>query len=421
MKSLSSDGLFFAYAVGHPAIHQGAHMSAIQGPLCSLKILDFSTLLPGPFASLLLADMGAEVLRIESPTRPDLLREWPPHDHGTSASHAYLNRNKRSLALDLKQAQALEVVKRLVGEYDIVLEQFRPGVMDRLGIGYEVLKAINPRLIYVAITGYGQTGPYRDRAGHDINYLSVAGVASHTGRKQDGPLPLGVQVADVAGGSLHGVIGLLAAVVARQQTGCGRYVDVSMTDCAFSLNALAGAGYLASGVEPERENQVLNGGSFYDYYRCREGRWFSVGSLEPAFMKALCEALGRPELAKFGLSPEPGDQAALKHQLQIEFERRSFAQLQACFAEIDACVEPVLTMAEAAQHPQLQARGMVQQVPREDGSQQAQMACPLKFSSGLPQPRHVGVAVGAHTEAVLTELGFSVEQIGEMRELGVTG
>lgn len=393
----------------------------MQGPLSSLKILDFSTLLPGPFASLLLGDMGAEVLRIESPTRLDLLRVLPPHDHGTSASHAYLNRNKRSLALDLKQSQAMEVIKRLVQAYDIVLEQFRPGVMDRLGIGYEALKAINPRLIYVAITGYGQTGPYRDRAGHDINYLAVSGVASHTGRKQEGPLPLGVQVADVAGGSLHGVIGLLAAVVARQQTGHGQYVDVSMTDCAFSLNALAGAGYLASGVEPERESHVLNGGSFYDYYRCREGRWFSVGSLEPGFMKVLCEALGRPELAQIGLSAEPGDQAALKQQLQIEFERRSFDELQACFAGIDACVEPVLTLAESVQHPQLRAREVVQQVPREDGSLQAQMACPLKFSGGLPAPRHIGVAVGAHSEAVLAELGFNAQQIGEMRESGLIG
>jgi crotonobetainyl-CoA:carnitine CoA-transferase CaiB-like acyl-CoA transferase len=392
----------------------------MKGPLSSLKILDFSTLLPGPFASLLLADMGAEVLRIESTTRQDLLRELPPHDHGTSTSHAYLNRNKRSLALDLKQAQALDVVKRLVMEYDIVLEQFRPGVMERLGIGYEVLKAINPRLIYVAITGYGQTGPYRHRAGHDINYLSLAGVASHSGRKQDGPAPSGVQVADVAGGSLHGVVGLLAAVVARQQTGRGQYVDVSMTDCAFSLNALAGAGYLAGGVEPERESQLLNGGSFYDYYRCRDGRWFSVGSLEPAFMKALCDALGRPELAALGVSVERGDQAALKHQLQIEFERRSFDELQALFARTDACVEPVLSVAEVVDHPQLQAREMVTQVPRGDGSLQAQIACPLKFSGGLPEPRHIGVAVGAHSKEVLKAIGFNAQQIKAMREAGVT-
>lgn len=390
----------------------------MQGPLSSLKVLDFSTLLPGPFASLLLADMGAEVLRIEAPSRPDLLRSLPPHDQGTAASHAWLNRNKRSLALDLKQPAALEVIRRLVVDYDIVLEQFRPGVMDRLGIGYEALKALNPRLIYVAITGYGQTGPYRDRAGHDINYLALAGVASYTGRRESGPLPLGIQAADVAGGSLHGVIGLLAAVVARQQTGLGQYVDVSMTDCAFSLNAMAGAGYLACGIEPERENQLLNGGSFYDYYRSRDGRWFAVGSLEPAFMQALCAALDRPELATQGLSSSPEVQATLKNELRMEFEKRGFAELQTGFAQIDACVEPVLSLSEAVLHPQLQARELVTQVPREDGTTQAQIACPLKFSDGLAGPRHIGASLGAHSEEVLVELGFSADEVAAMHDAG---
>ncbi|QJI30443.1 CoA transferase [Pseudomonas sp. ADAK18] len=391
----------------------------MSGPLASLKVLDFSTLLPGPFASLLLADMGAEVLRIESPTRMDLLRVLPPHDHSVSASHAYLNRNKRSLALDLKQAEAVEIVRQLVKDHDIVLEQFRPGVMERLGLGYEALKAINPKLIYVSITGYGQTGPYKDRAGHDINYLALAGVASYTGRRDSGPLPLGVQLADVGGGSLHAVIGLLAAVIARQQSGVGQYLDVSMTDCAFSFNAMAGAGYLACGVEPDWENQVLNGGSFYDYYRSRDGRWLSVGSLEPAFMQQLCAALGRPELAAQGLSPKPEQQKALKQALQIEFEKRSFAELCALFAATDACVEPVLSLSEALEHPQLKARELVSQVPRGDGSSQAQMACPLKFSEGLPAPRHIGVVLGAHSDEVLVELGFSAQQIDDLRRAKV--
>ena len=393
----------------------------MSGPLASLKVLDFSTLLPGPFASLMLADMGAEVLRIESPTRMDLLRVLPPHDQGTSASHAYLNRNKRSLALDLKQAEALEIVRALVKEYDIVLEQFRPGVMERLGLGYEALKAINPRLIYVSITGYGQTGPYKDRAGHDINYLALAGVASYTGREDSGPLPLGVQLADVGGGSLHAVVGLLAAVIARQHSGVGQYLDVSMTDCSFSLNAMAAAGYLACGVEPGRESHVLNGGSFYDYYRTRDGRWMSVGSLEPAFMQQLCETLGRPELAAQGLSPKPAQQKALKQALQVEFEKRSFDDLCALFAEVDACVEPVLSLSEAVEHPQLKARELVSQVPRGDGSSQAQLACPLKFSQGLPAPRHIGVAVGAHSDEVLAELGFSAQRIEDLRQARIVG
>ncbi|MDF3867390.1 CaiB/BaiF CoA-transferase family protein [Pseudomonas denitrificans (nom. rej.)] len=387
----------------------------MNGPLASLKILDFSTLLPGPFASLLLADMGAQVLRVESPTRMDLVRVLPPHVDGTSASHAYLNRNKRCIALDLKQAEAVEVVKQLVQEYDIVLEQFRPGVMDKLGVGYEALKAINPKLIYVSITGYGQTGPFRDRAGHDINYLALAGVASYTGRRESGPLPLGVQLADIGGGSLHGVMGLLAAVIHRQQTGEGQQVDVSMTDCAFSLHGMAGAGYLAAGVEPEMEGLALNGGSFYDYYRTRDGRWFSVGSLEPQFMQQFCAAIGRPELAARGLSPKPEDQQALKREIAIEFERQDFAQWQERFAALDACVEPMLSLAEAVEHPQLVERGVVTQVPNGRGGEQRQMACPIRFSAGLPEPRHIGAALGAHTADVMAELGYTDEQVAALK------
>ena len=387
----------------------------MSGPLSSLKVLDFSTLLPGPFASLLLADMGAEVLRIESPTRMDLVRVLPPHDEGASASHAYLNRNKRGMALDLKQPAAVELVKRLVADYDIVLEQFRPGVMERLGLGYAALKAINPRLIYVSITGYGQTGPYKDRAGHDINYLALTGIASYTGRRDTGPLPLGIQAADIAGGSLHGVMGLLAAVIQRQVTGEGQHVDVSMSDCAFSLHAMAGAGYLACGVEPGMENQALNGGSFYDYYRTRDGRWFSVGSLEPQFMQQFCGAIGRPERASRGLSPKPEEQQALKREIQMEFEKRDFADWREVFAALDACVEPLLGLAEAVEHPQMRAREMLVEVPRECKAPQRQIACPIKFSSGLPAPRHIGAPVGAHTAEVLVELGYSAEQIADLR------
>lgn len=387
----------------------------MSGPLSTLKVLDFSTLLPGPFASLLLADMGAEVLRIESPSRMDLVRVLPPHDGGVSASHAYLNRNKRSIALDLKKPEAVAMVKQLVAEYDIVLEQFRPGVMDKLGVGYAALKAINPKLIYVSITGYGQSGPYKDRAGHDINYLALAGIASYTGRRETGPLPLGIQAADIAGGSLHGVIGLLAAVIQRQATGQGQQVDISMTDCAFSLHGMSGAGYLAAGVEPAMENQALNGGSFYDYYRTRDGRWLSVGSLEPQFMQQFCAAIGRPELAARGLSQKPEDQQALKREIEIEIEKRDFAEWSQVFAGLDACVEPMLNLSEAVEHPQLKARGLVTEVPRAGQAPQRQIACPIKFSSGLPEPRHIGAALGAHTEAVMAELGYSPEQIAQLK------
>ncbi|RME48583.1 MAG: CoA transferase, partial [Caldilineae bacterium] len=268
----------------------------MPGPLASLKILDFTTLLPGPFASMMLADLGADVVRVEAPHRPDMVRLTPPFDGETSAWHALLNRNKRAIALDLKRPGAAEAVKRLVQTYDIVLEQFRPGVMERLGIGYDALRAVNPRLIYCAITGYGQTGPYRHRAGHDNNYLSLAGVMSHTGRRETGPVPLGVQVADVGGGSFGAVTGVLAAVIHRSQTGEGQFVDISMFDMSVAWNAVAVAHYLVGGENPDYESMWLNGGSFYDYYRTADGRYLSVGSLEPKFWAGFCEAIERPEL-----------------------------------------------------------------------------------------------------------------------------
>jgi crotonobetainyl-CoA:carnitine CoA-transferase CaiB-like acyl-CoA transferase len=208
---------------------------------------------------------------------------------------------------------------------------------------------------------------------------------------------------------------LLAAVIHRQQTGEGQQVDVSMTDCAFSLHGMAGAGYLAAGVEPEMEGLALNGGSFYDYYRTRDGRWFSVGSLEPQFMQQFCAAIDRPELASRGLSPKPEDQQALKREIAIEFEKHDFSEWQERFAALDACVEPMLSMAEAVEHPQLRERGVVTQVPNGKGGEQRQMACPIRFSAGLPEPRHIGAALGAHTAQVMAELGYTDEQVAALK------
>lgn len=351
----------------------------MANPLSTLKILDFSTLLPGPYATMLMADMGAEVLRVEAPGRVDLTKVVPPFDGKFSTAFSYLTRGKRSLSLDLKQPEAVDQVKTLVQEYDIVVEQFRPGVMDRLGIGYEALKAVNPRLIYCAITGYGQTGPYRNRAGHDINYLALSGVASHCGRADSGPPPMGIQIADVAGGSHHAVMGILAAVIHRQHTGEGQFVDISMTDAAFALNAMAGAACLAGGQEQAPEGGMLNGGTFYDYYQTKDGRWLSVGSLEPQFSARLCDTLGLPELKNLALSQNPAHQRQLKEALKTRFAEKTLAQWQVVFADVDACVEPVLTIAEAAEHPQLKARGMVIEVDRGDGKMQRQIGKPIRF------------------------------------------
>ena len=351
----------------------------MAAPLANLKILDFSTLLPGPYATMMLADMGAEVLRIEAPDRVDLAKVMPPFDGKFSTTFSYLGRGKQTLQLNLKQPESVEKVKQLVQDYDIVVEQFRPGVMDRLGIGYEVLKAINPKLIYCAITGYGQTGPYKDRAGHDINYLAISGVASHCGRADSGPPPMGIQIADVAGGSHHAVMGILAAVIKRQETGEGAFIDISMTDAAFALNAMAGAAALAGGQPQKPESGMLNGGTFYDYYQTRDGRWLSVGSLEPQFSSRLCDTLGLGEMKSHALSQKPEHQQELKAAIKQKIAERSLAEWQEVFADVDACVEPVLTIEEAAGHPQLKARGMVVDRDRGDGHSQNQLGHPILF------------------------------------------
>ena len=267
--------------------------------------------------------------------------------------------------------------------------------MDRLGIGYETLRAINPKLIYCAITGYGQTGPYRDRAGHDINYLALAGVSSHCGRSDSGPPPpMGIQVADVAGGSHHAVMGILAAFVERQQTGEGQFVDISMTDAAFALNGMAGAACLAGGVEQKPETSLLNGGSFYDYYQTLDSRWLSVGSLEPQFSARLCDILELADMKSLALSQKPEHQKAFKAALSEKIQQKTLDEWQGIFADADACVEPVLTISEAAEHPQLKARDMVLGVDRGDGTFQRQIGFPIKFEKTPATTTRIGQPLG---------------------------
>jgi len=389
-----------------------------MGPLQSLKILDFTTLLPGPFGTLLLADLGADVLRVEAPHRYDTIRSSEPKDAYSSSAHSYLNRNKRSIGLNLKCPSAIDLVKELVTEYDIVVEQFRPGIMARLGIGYEDLKAVNPGVIFCSITGYGQTGPYRDRAGHDNNYLALSGLSSYTGSKENGPIAAGLPIADVAGGSLHGALGILAAVIHRDRTGEGQAVDVSMTDAAFTLNTLMGAACVAGGVVTGMEDNPLNGGSYYGYYETRDHRWMSVGSIEPHFLRALCDALeiDVPELKGFGLEPEA--EQAFRALLKEKFAELTFAECRELFAAVDACVEPVLDLDEASQHSLFDAREMITDVPTPDGGTQRQMAAAIKFSTSAPSYKRIGAATGEHTEDVLRELGKSDADIDRLAKAG---
>ena len=365
--------------------------------LSGLKVLDFSTLLPGPFASLYLADMGAEVIHIESATRPDLIRLFPPYANGQATSHSYLNRNKQSITLDLKSPESIQLIHDKIAEFDIVLEQFRPGVMQRLGLDYASLAKINPRLIYCSITGYGQTGDYQQRAGHDINYLALSGIAGHSGRQAGGPPPLGIQVADVAGGSLHALVAILSAVIERQRSGLGQYIDISMTDCAATLNNMAASAVLAGQVPQYAEQSYLNGGTYYDYYETADGRYLSVGSLEPQFMQGLAQILNLPILLEKGASLDPQVRLQVKHAIQDKIKTQSFATWQQVFAQHDVCVEPVFTLDEALHSPLAQQRGWTVEVPIQQNATktETQLACPIKFSRSQMRYDYIGQALGA--------------------------
>jgi crotonobetainyl-CoA:carnitine CoA-transferase CaiB-like acyl-CoA transferase len=349
------------------------------------------------------------------------MRSIPPFTGDTSAGHGLLNRSKRSIALNLKKPGAIAVVKRMVQTYDIVLEQFRPGVMDRLGVGYEALSAVNPQLIYCAISGYGQTGPYINRAGHDINFLALSGIASYTGRKGQAPLPVGVQVADIGGGSYNAMVGILAAVIHRQLTGEGQLVDVSLFDGTIAWNAIGASSYFVSGADPEPEGTFFNGGSVYDYYQTSDGRFLSVASLEPKFWGDFCEALGRPDLLEYSKSYAPDVQLFLKVEIQKTIGARSYDTWVEIFGQVDVCVEPVLRVSEMAQHPQTAARKMIVNVPDGEGTTQQQIGNPIKFSRFEPAYKHIGSALGAHTAEVLLEAGFSTAEIETLRAAEVFG
>lgn len=384
-----------------------------MGALDDLKILDFTTLLPGPFATMTLADLGAEVLKISSPDRYDLVVNWPPEIEGTDITgpQAWLGRNKKTMFLNLKEPLAVEAVKKLVMDYDIVVEQFRPGVMSRLGVGYEDLKKVNPRLIYCAITGYGQDGPMAMKAGHDINYISRAGLASSAGRKDGGPSLFNFQIADVAGGSMNAVIAILAAVIYRQKTGKGQFIDISMEDCVVPFNSMDCAAYFAGRKPPQREEGLLNGGGIYDFYETADGGYMSVGSLEPKFFAALCDGLGFSEWRDGKILKE--NPAKVKRAVRQKFKTKTRNEWTEIFSDLDACVEPVLSLEEASGDEHLRSRHMWPQVeiPLTEGKTVTEMGSPLKLSECPPEYRHAGYPEGWHTKEILKSLGYDDEEI----------
>ncbi|MBL4802382.1 MAG: CoA transferase [Emcibacter sp.] len=364
--------------------------------LGGLKVIDFSWSVPGPYCSLYLADMGANVVRIESAVQPEIFRNLAPMDGKSSYCHRYLNRNKDCIAVDLRNEEDATIVRNMLREADILIEQFRPGVMERLGFGYEALRALNPALIYCSISGYGQSGTYSQRAGHDINYFALSGVAASQMRPAVPPMPLSYVVADVAGGGLHGVIGIMMALRHRDQTGEGQHVDVSMTDAVWAMNAVAGPAALDGNEDENDAIAMLNGSSVYNYYETKDGRFLAVGSIEEKFRWGLCEALGREDLEALALQSE--DHRPFCQALKEIFYTEDLIYWQALFRKYDVCVEPVLSIAEAASHEHFVTRGSVVDVPF-GGDMRKQFSHPIRYSAIKPDYRHAGKDQGSDTEA----------------------
>ncbi|MDO5040571.1 MAG: CaiB/BaiF CoA-transferase family protein [Peptoniphilus sp.] len=378
--------------------------------LSDLKILDFTTLLPGPYATMQLADMGAEVIKISSPSKYDLVLEAEPKIKGRSANLLWLNRNKKTLALNLKLAESIKIVKELLGEYDIIVEQFRPGVMEKLGLGYDELKTVNPRLIYCSITGYGQRGALSKKAGHDINYLARSGLMSFSGRKDSGPVLYGTQIADIAVGSMNSVIAILAAVNYRRQSGEGQHIDIAMMDGLLPFNSLIGSQYLGGAPMPTIENEFLNGGSCYDFYKTKDGRYLSVGSLEPKFWTGLCEIL---QIDARG--PEDVD---AKEEIRKKFMSKDLEEWVEIFADRDVCVEPVLNLEEVVEDQHIIDRKLIVELD-VDGEKVKQFANPIVFSKTKQEYKFAGKVIGEDTKEIMLKLGYSEDEINEYRDKGV--
>ncbi len=381
------------------------------GPLVGLRILDLTRLLPGPLGTMLMADMGAEVIKIENPASPDYVRLFPPYQGGESAHYLAYNRSKKSVLLDYTTPEGRETLLTLLENADVLVEQFRPGYLSRLGLGYAEARARNPRLVYVSVTGYGQTGPYAHLAGHDLNYLGLAGVLGLTGQPHQPPVVPGVQLADIAGGAYGCVMATLAAVYARYQTGEGQHVDVAMTDCVMPLLAVAQAQMGGSDNVPERGRMPLSGGQpNYGVYACRPQhptdppQYVALGALEPKFWQKFCTLVDRPDWLGFMLPQGATETEAARQQIQTLFSQRTRAEWVALGTAHDLLLTPVLTLDELPHDPHLQARQMVLAMPHPVAGTVAGIGLPIKFLGTPAAPAWVAPTLGQDTDTVLGDL-----------------
>ncbi len=360
---------------------------------------------------MVLADMGADVIKIEDPRVGDYLRAFPPSKGGVSGRYLAVNRGKRSVALDLKTAAAKDAFLRMVEQADVVVESFRPGVMAKLGLGYDVLSARNPKIVVCSISGYGQTGPYAHRAGHDLDYIALAGVLAMGGAAGGAPVMPGVQIADLAGGALWGATAILGALVGRGRTGKGAHLDISMTEGALALLA-SEIGNMDCGAKPTRGVETLNGGlACYSIYGTRDGRYLAVGALEPKFWIALNQAIGRaPNVAE--LVGNADQQATTRAELAAIFATKTAAEWSAILEKHDCCVEVILEPTELPAHPLHAAREVFFAMDGGAGIGSIQQ---VRTPIGTPRDPSPPPRLGEHTDAVLAEYGLSADEIAALR------
>lgn len=388
--------------------------------LPGLKILDASRLLPAALCTQMLADLGAEVLKVEEPGRGDYQRSFPPMGKVDSGTFLLCNRNKQSITLNLKSEEGKAIFRKLAAEADVVVEGFRPGVMKRLGLDYETLKEINPRLIYCAVSGFGQDGPYKMVAGHDLNYMGIIGALPLFGMAGGPPMVPGLLTADIGGGSLMAAYGILAALLARQVTGVGQMVDVSMMDGAMSFIAYHAAEPMFGDCEPRGgEYRNTGGAPCYSIFRCQDGNYVTLGALEEHFWARFCDVAGVPEL-KDDQFPEGEARSRQFEQLDHLFEQRSRAEWVDLFFRHDIPGGPVNTMREAFEDPHVKARELVLHVDHPVEGRIPQLGFPVKFSGTPGRITSPPPSLGQHTGAVLERLGYTQQQIAELARAGVT-
>jgi crotonobetainyl-CoA:carnitine CoA-transferase CaiB-like acyl-CoA transferase len=373
-----------------------------------IKVLDLSRTVPGPFCTMVLADMGADVTKIDAPGYQ--MGMLP--DQEKQAAYDFLSRNKKSIVLNLKTEEAREVFRKLATEADVVMEAFRPGVTKKLGVDYDTISELNPRIVYCSLTGFGQDGPYRDLPGHDPNYISIGGAVGLTGDREGAPVIIRAALGDI-GSALHAVIGILCALMAREKTGRGQYVDISMTDSVLPFLTVSLLRYFRDGFIPKRgwPSPTIN------VWKTKDGKFVSTGLIEPYFWERFCHALGREDLIPHQRAK--GEKLQEVHSaIKETFLTKTRDEWFQIMKDADTCVSPVLELDEVVNDPQLLSRDMFPEFDHPTEGKVRQLGMPIKLSETPAKFRGFAPLVGQHTEEVLQGLGYTKHQIEEMRKSG---